>query len=82
MQEPKLPENETEESESEILDFNKPSFKFIPPGIHDWIQRGYHLVCRSCDLEHGVYIGPDKLMVGKGKDNKPILKLRKDLGMD
>jgi hypothetical protein len=73
--------NQTEEilPESEILDFTKPSFKFSPSNNCDWIQRGYNLVCRSCELEHGVFIGPDKLMVGKDK-NGPILKSRKDLG--
>lgn len=70
-----------EESQGELLDFNKPSFKFIPSGFHEWIQRGYYLVCKSCELEHGFFIGPEKLMVGREKDGKPILKKRKDLGM-
>jgi hypothetical protein len=67
-------------SDSEILDFNNPAFKFIPKGYHEWIQRGYYLVCKSCELEHGVFIGSHKLMVGRKEDGTPILKTRKELG--
>lgn len=70
-----------DEIQSEVLDFNKPDFKFIPKANHEWVQRGYYLVCLGCDLEHGVFIGPNKLMIGRKEDGTPILKNRKDLGM-
>ena len=78
-QEKKLKEN-PEEQESEVLDFTKPDYKFIPKSYHDWVQRGPYLVCRSCDLDHGVWIGMDKILTGID-DKGPILKNRKDLGM-
>jgi hypothetical protein len=81
MQEKKLNQEEKIEADSEVLDFNKPDFKFIPPGFHDWVQRGYYLVCRSCELEHGVWVGYDKIIVGKNEKGEPIMKKRKDVGM-
>jgi len=80
----KMPETQQEqqtEAESEELDFNKPSYTFIPKGIHDWRQMGYYLVCKGCDIEHAVWVGKDKLMVGQSKKGQPILKTRKSLGM-
>lgn len=71
-------ENQKEENE-EVLDFNKPSFAFIPAGSHGWRQQGPYLVCKSCELEHAVYIGPDKMMVGLNKEGKPILENRKSV---
>lgn len=62
--------------ESEILDFTKPSYTFIPKGSHDWRQRGPYLVCKSCEIEHGTYIGMKKIMVGLTEDGQPILKKR------
>jgi len=70
------PENKPEEeAEGEVLDFNTPDFKFTPAGFHDWRQQGYYLVCKSCELQHAVFIGKDKIMVGMD-DKGPILKKR------
>lgn len=75
-------ENKKENDEEvEILDFNKPDFSFVPKGNHDYRQRGYYLVCKSCDLEHGLWIGKDKIMVGLKENGEPILKTRKELDM-
>jgi len=63
----------------EVLDFNKPSFTFIPKGSHRWRQQGPYLVCKSCELQHAIYIGPDKIMVGINKKGEPILKSRKSI---
>ena len=65
----------------EILDFNKPDFIYIPKGNHDFRQKGYYLVCKSCDLEHATWIGGEKIMVGINSEGQPILKLRKELGI-
>jgi len=51
-------------------------FKFVPKGRHNWRQQGFYLVCKSCDLQHAIFIGPDKVMVGETKEGKPILKKR------
>jgi len=61
-------------SETEILDFNNPAYKFVPKGRHEWRQRGPYLVCLSCELQHAVWIGVDKQMVGIDKEGRPILK--------
>jgi len=76
-----MPKKYAKENEplEESLDFNKPSFTFIPKGNHKWRQQGPYLVCKSCELQHAVYIGPDKMMVGIDKEGKPILKDRKSV---
>ena len=76
---PKKPVKENEKEWSETLDFNKPSFTFIPKGNHQWKQQGFYLVCKSCDLQHAVFIGPDKIMVGTDKEGQPILKSKKSI---
>ncbi len=57
-----------------------PSFKFIPKGHHEWRQEGYYLVCRSCDLEHAIWIGNKYMIVGIREDGMPLIKTRKELG--
>lgn len=76
-----MPNEETEEPIEETLDFNKPDFTFVPKETHEWRQRGYYVVCVSCECQHAVFIGPDKVMVGKDKEGNPVLKTRKELGM-
>ena len=46
---------------------------------HNWVQRGPWLVCTSCDFPHGVYIGPDKIMVARDREGNPVLKSRGEL---
>lgn len=60
--------------EREILDFTRPDYTFVPSGNHEWRQRGPYLVCKSCEIEHGVWIGMKKQLVGISEDGKPILK--------
>jgi hypothetical protein len=68
-------EEDKEEQISEGIDFSKPDFGFKPKEYHEWRQRGPYLVCTSCDLEHAVYIGMDKILVGLDEKG-PILKKR------
>lgn len=65
----------------ETVDFTKPSFTFVPKETHEWRQRGYYLICVTCECQHAVFIGPDKIMVGIDKEGNPTLKSRKELGM-
>lgn len=74
-------ENEKIEAETEALDFNKPDFTFTPKSYHDWRQNGPYLVCKGCELEHGIYVGVEKLLVGVTENGLPILKTRKELKM-
>jgi len=72
-----IPKTEEElKPESEVLDFNKPDFKFFPKGRHIYRQQGYYLICKSCELQHAIWIGMDKIMVGEDKEGNPILKKR------
>jgi hypothetical protein len=41
---------------------------------HQWVQRGPFLVCKSCPIEHGIYIGVDRQLVGLNDDGTPKLK--------
>jgi hypothetical protein len=61
---------------NEVLDFNNPSFKFVPEGRHTYRQQGGYLVCISCEIQHAVWIGMDKIMVGEDEKGNPILKKR------
>ncbi len=40
---------------------------------HEWRQKGIWVYCRSCDNEHGFYVGVKKQLVGVSEDGKPIL---------
>jgi len=75
---PKKPVRRKQLKNEEVLDFNKPDYVFVPKGNHDWRQQGYYLVCKSCELQHAIYVGPDKIMVGMDEKG-PILKERKDI---
>ena len=41
---------------------------------HQWIQRGVYLVCRSCPIEHSIYIGVNRLYLGPDKEGLPKFK--------
>ena len=74
--------NDKEEIKQEVeeYDFSKPNFMFIPSGNHQWSQQGYYAICHSCELQHAIFIGKDKMLVGI-KEGKPVFKTRKELGM-
>lgn len=66
--------------ETEEADISQsPAFKMIP-GRHEWRQQGPYCICRSCDLEHAVYIGMENMLIGENPDGSPIIKTRKSLG--
>lgn len=77
-----IKENEEEVIEPKIEEasFEHPSFKFIPNGHHEWRQQGPYLVCKSCSLEHAIWIGRKHLIVGIKEDGTPLLKTRTELG--
>ncbi len=72
---------ENEKPVTEVMDFSKPDFTFTPKGVHEWRQEGYYLICRSCDLQHAIWIGGEKILTGFDNNGKVILKTRKELGM-
>ncbi|MBW6431565.1 hypothetical protein K0A96_00080 [Patescibacteria group bacterium] len=80
-----MPEKQQEEENEvealkEVGDIeNHPNYRFIPKGYHEWKQEGYYLICRSCELEHAVWLGKDHLLTGIKEDGKPIIKKRSEL---
>lgn len=69
------------ETNEETLDFTRPDYIFKPQGNHLYRQAGYYLVCKSCEIQHAVWIGSHKIMVGTDEKGQPILKTRKELNM-
>lgn len=69
------------EADQDVLDFTSPDFSFIPQGRHTYRQEGGYLVCKSCEVQHAVWIGMEKLMVGEDEEGNPIIKTRKELGL-
>lgn len=65
-----------DDSETEALNFDKPDYIFRPGQHHEWRGQGPYLVCKSCDIEHAVWIGMDKILVGLNNDGTPILEKR------
>ena len=62
------------QEEHEVLDFTKPHYSFKPNGHHSYRQMGPYLVCKSCEIQHAVWVGVDKILVGFDQEDKPILK--------
>lgn len=75
-------EETKDDSISEVLNFDKPDFTFVPKANHEWRQQGPYLCCKSCEVEHAVWVGTDKMLVGLDEKGQPILKTRAELGMD
>ena len=69
-------DNENQERISETLDISKPDFVFTPKEVHNWRQQGALLICKSCEIEHGVHIGMGKIMVGINPEGQPIFRSR------
>ena len=61
---------------SETHDFNNPDYSFMPNGNHIYRQQGPYLVCNSCELQHAVFVGIDKVMTGVDDHGRPILTKR------
>ena len=63
-------------NEEQPYNFDNPEFVFTPKGFHNWKQEGPYICCRSCDVEHAIWIGMEKIMVGIDDEGRPILKPR------
>ena len=63
-------------NEEQPYNFDNPEFVFTPKGFHNWKQEGPYICCRSCDVEHAIWIGMEKIMVGIDEESRPILKPR------
>jgi len=59
-------------------DTTEPIWEFNPDTLlgHEWRQQGPYIICKSCDLEHALHIGMNKILVGFTKKGKPILEKR------
>jgi len=65
-------------NQEEPYNFDNPEFVFVPKGFHRWRQEGIYVVCRSCEVEHAIYIGMDKMMIGIKEDGSPDLMDRSE----
>ena len=78
-------EVENDESKEQVdtdeMDFSHPAFLFTPKANHGYRQQGPYLVCKSCEIEHAVYVGMERLLCGFDDKGEPILKSRIELGM-
>lgn len=69
----KTPEKQPiDEPLSEELNFDNPDYQFVPDHCQ-WVQRGPYVVCRSCELQHALYIGVENQLVGM-TNGKPLIK--------
>lgn len=53
------------------------SLKDLKPTVgklHDWKQRGTHIICESCDSTHAFTVPPGTQMVGVDDKCMPIFK--------
>lgn len=73
MEDRKNDEVEEAKDEGEVL---RKEYEFIPSGLCKFRQRGPYLICCSCEIQHAVWIGMDKLMVGEDESGKPIVRSR------
>lgn len=72
-------QKEQNEEAQEEIELTKADYTFLPKGNHLYRQQGYYLVCKSCDIQHAVWIGSEKILVGFDEKNEAILKNRKDI---
>lgn len=64
-------EKNQEIEEVEVFDFSKPDFSFIGGAVHEWRQQGPYIICFSCELQHALFIGVDRMMTGYDKEGQP-----------
>lgn len=67
--------------EDEIIDEGEvmqKEYEFIPSGLCKYKQRGPYLICTSCEVQHAVWIGMEKILVGEDENGKPIVKSRSE----
>ncbi len=74
-----LPETDNKDfwgdAETHVIDTKKAIEQFdLPARGHRWLQQGPFLICKSCPIEHSIFIGVNKRLVGYTDDNEPILK--------
>ena len=72
----KMNNEEQTEPIQESLDFSKPDYVFTPNENHEWRQQGPYVVCKSCEIEHAVFIGMEKILIGLDEKGRPLLKKR------
>ena len=41
---------------------------------HSWRQQGPYIICKTCPIEHALFIGMDHQLIGLNDDGSPILK--------
>lgn len=57
-------------SQDEIDEIRQKAVEKAKTAAHTWRQRGAFVYCKTCENEHGIYIGTNKILVGE-KDGQP-----------
>jgi len=57
----------------QIEEIRKGAIEKAKQATHRWRQRGFWLVCTSCDNNHAIWI-QGKEMIGENEDGTPILR--------
>ena len=67
-------------SAEQLEEIREKARKKVLGKVHEWRQRGDWLVCISCEHQHAVWVGHDKVYKGKDKNGNLIfeeLKIKK-----
>jgi len=64
------------EYQTEEMDLNNPAYMCKPNEYHDWRQQGPYLVCKSCEIQHAVFVGMGRVLTGIDDKGRPILTKR------
>lgn len=62
---------------SEYVEVDISKLKSPVKNTHNWIQKGFNIICTSCEVPHGSFIGKDIVLCGIDKKGQPIFKKRK-----
>lgn len=58
-------------SEKELEEIRSRALEQAKNTRHTWRQKGFWLVCKTCDMPHAMYT--EKVMIGEKTDGTPIL---------
>ncbi len=71
--ETKLPEPVFSYPQEAIDELRREAVEKTKRAKHEWRQRGSWVYCKSCEAEHGFFVGVGKMLVGLDADGNPKL---------
>lgn len=55
-------------STEQLQEIRSAAMERVKNTTHEWRQRGVYLVCTSCEFEHAIHIGTNKMFKGTNKE--------------